>query len=241
MKYQLMKTDAYILEVFGGEMPNIDFPTMGGHVFWDTVKENDSFKLQVNKITNHARILKSDDVRIAWGTYNAMMAKFKKLCGKDILLPGDVIGVKRIGGVYEHYAVYIGNDEVIHYAGNGGDFNNDISIHQAPISEFLDGSDNFFILDFPDKYGRPAKINTSASLTGYAFSAFKKFLKETKYHIYSAQETIDRAKSRIGESDYNLVVNNCEHFAIWCKTGISESHQVNRIIELISSVGVYCH
>jgi hypothetical protein len=37
---------------------------------------------------------------------------------------------------------------------------------------------------------------------------------------------IQRAKSRLGESDYNLLFNNCEHFATWCKTGLQDSEQV---------------
>jgi Lecithin retinol acyltransferase len=37
---------------------------------------------------------------------------------------------------------------------------------------------------------------------------------------------IQRAKSRLGEIKYNLLFNNCEHFATWCKTSLSESEQV---------------
>lgn len=40
--------------------------------------------------------------------------------------------------------------------------------------------------------------------------------------IYSSDETVKRAKSRRDENSYNLVTNNCEHFAIWCKTGVSK-------------------
>ena len=32
--------------------------------------------------------------------------------------------------------------------------------------------------------------------------------------------------SRIGEQRYNLLFNNCEHFASWCKTGRHQSGQV---------------
>jgi hypothetical protein len=32
--------------------------------------------------------------------------------------------------------------------------------------------------------------------------------------------------ARLGEQRYNLVFNNCEHFAIWCKTGRHRSTQV---------------
>jgi hypothetical protein len=36
---------------------------------------------------------------------------------------------------------------------------------------------------------------------------------------YSAQEIVKRAESRLGESNYNLVFNNCEHFVRWCRNG----------------------
>jgi hypothetical protein len=32
-------------------------------------------------------------------------------------------------------------------------------------------------------------------------------------------EVVKRAKQSLGERNYNLVFNNCERFAIWCKTG----------------------
>lgn len=31
----------------------------------------------------------------------------------------------------------------------------------------------------------------------------------------------------IGKGEYNLFDHNCEHFAIWCKTGLIESIQVS--------------
>lgn len=37
---------------------------------------------------------------------------------------------------------------------------------------------------------------------------------------------VERAKSRLGERRYDLLLNNCEHFATWCKTGRNESEQV---------------
>jgi len=39
-----------------------------------------------------------------------------------------------------------------------------------------------------------------------------------------------RAVSRLGESGYSLVRNNCEHFAHWCKTGKSRSRQVVNVM-----------
>ncbi|MBQ7561810.1 MAG: lecithin retinol acyltransferase family protein, partial [Synergistaceae bacterium] len=54
------------------------------------------------------------------------------------------------------------------------------------------------------------------------------------YHLYSGEETITRARSKLGEGGYNLAFNNCEHFAVWCKTGIKDSSQVNRILDMIT-------
>ena len=38
--------------------------------------------------------------------------------------------------------------------------------------------------------------------------------------------TLGRALGRLGEQRYNLIFNNCEHFAHWCKTGRHRSAQV---------------
>ena len=38
--------------------------------------------------------------------------------------------------------------------------------------------------------------------------------------------TLRRAMGRLGEQNYNLLFNNCEHFAHWCKTGRHRSRQM---------------
>jgi lecithin:retinol acyltransferase len=43
---------------------------------------------------------------------------------------------------------------------------------------------------------------------------------------YSPEESVRRARSRLGESDYRLLSNNCEHFCNWCLSGVSRSDQV---------------
>ncbi|MEY2644783.1 MAG: hypothetical protein RLZZ611_1432 [Cyanobacteriota bacterium] len=42
----------------------------------------------------------------------------------------------------------------------------------------------------------------------------------------AAGVTLRRAMGRLGEQNYNLLFNNCEHFAHWCKTGRHRSAQV---------------
>lgn len=43
---------------------------------------------------------------------------------------------------------------------------------------------------------------------------------------YVPDVVIERAESRLGERQYHLLTNNCEHFATWCKIGKSESRQL---------------
>lgn len=55
---------------------------------------------------------------------------------------------------------------------------------------------------------------------------------------YSPDEAIKRARSRVGETDYNVVSNNCEHFVNWAKTGIPQSNQVDSAVRTTVTVGV---
>ena len=47
---------------------------------------------------------------------------------------------------------------------------------------------------------------------------------------YVPDVVVERAKSRLGEAEYSLFFNNCEHFATWCKTGISDSKQIREFL-----------
>lgn len=49
---------------------------------------------------------------------------------------------------------------------------------------------------------------------------------------------VRRAESRLGERDYNLVFNNCEHFSTWCKTGEHRSEQVDTVVAASLAGGV---
>jgi hypothetical protein len=43
---------------------------------------------------------------------------------------------------------------------------------------------------------------------------------------YLPREVVARARSRVGERNYRLLSNNCEHFSNWCVSGLSLSAQV---------------
>jgi hypothetical protein len=47
---------------------------------------------------------------------------------------------------------------------------------------------------------------------------------------YSSDEVVSRAYSRVGERDYRIFSNNCEHFCSWCTRGRSYSAQVEALL-----------
>ena len=54
-------------------------------------------------------------------------------------------------------------------------------------------------------------------------------LKRDQTTMFEHSEVIQRARSRIGESRYRLLTNNCEHFCEWCLNGEQRSYQVEAL------------
>jgi hypothetical protein len=52
-------------------------------------------------------------------------------------------------------------------------------------------------------------------------------VKPSLHARYDAGEVVRRALSRLGENQYHVLRNNCEHFCEWCFSGQSRSAQVD--------------
>ena len=115
------------------------------------------------------------------------------------LQPGDVIFTDRF--FYRHYGIYAGHGRIIHYSSSNGDFGNDACVRETSLKKFARGGE-CRIERFYDSQSNAQK--------------------------FSREETVNRARSRMGEKSYNLLFNNCEHFVLWCKTGINKSVQVEK-------------
>ena len=151
------------------------------------------------------------------------------------LKKGDIIGICR--GFYDHYGVYADDSSVIHYSSRESDTSSENAIIETSLEDFMRGDDTLFRLWFPPVHLPPIKIATAcAAVARPHLPAIFGLKDDPAYRLRGPEETIRRARSRLGEKAYSLPVNNCEHFAIWCKTGLSESHQVNAFLLAIRPI-----
>lgn len=157
---------------------------------------------------------------------------------------GDVIGVHRVGGLFDHYGIYENDNTIYEY----GLHDDKVDIGITTLKEFIKDSNGYFVLGFAETHDtKPKKIHMPAPTLNGCFPKYDNGIplldiieniiniksSTENYHLYSPDETIARAKSRLGESNYTLVTENCEYYAIWCKTGVDESYQVKGGIELL--------
>jgi len=122
---------------------------------------------------------------------------------------GDHIRVKR--PFYYHHGIYVSDSEVIHFNthGQGDGLLGDAVIISSTLKEFLD-------------LGK-------CEVKSYGLSLLEK--------PYPPEIVVERAISRLGESGYNVAINNCEQFAEWCKTGMHRSRQIEHIfIKILGKV-----
>ena len=120
----------------------------------------------------------------------------------------DQIRVNR--GLYYHYGIYENDNVVYQFASpKGAEISEETAtINTVSLEEFLKGG----ILEVRDYTDDELSIKKSPD------------------------EIIAYAKAHLGEMGYNLINNNCEHFANRCTFGKSESSQVNNIFSLLGGL-----
>lgn len=117
---------------------------------------------------------------------------------------GDHIRVQRMNGVYAHHGIYVSDEEVIHFT----------------------GKDDDSILD----WSKPEVIQTDLAyfLKGGTLEV-KEYTDEEFADLYSPEQIVTYARACLGDKGYNLIFNNCEHFANVCTLGRFRSHQVEKV------------
>ena len=153
------------------------------------------------------------------------------------MVPGSVIYAFRINILppmhYEHYGIYIGNNEVIH-------FNNEKGAHKVTLQSFMDYTrrSEGFVKPFPEtREALKIILKNRMKNPEYVERALKELAKDG-YQFFTSDQVIQRAKNAVDDSEwvaseYSLRKKNCEHFAFWCKTGIKNSTQVEHYSKII--------
>jgi hypothetical protein len=117
------------------------------------------------------------------------------------MVRGDHIFVYRMG--YSHHGIDCGGGRVIHF-------------DSTPWRKLMS------VTGWP----RPCSIREVS---------LDEFTRGHEFHVRPYQScddpeaVIQRARSRLNEKSYDLLENNCEHFAVWCKTGRPESTQIRAV------------
>jgi hypothetical protein len=121
--------------------------------------------------------------------------------------PADHIKTPRANVIkdYYHHGIYISDKEVIHFASEDSDnlLGAGNEIINTDLSVFLKGGELFV----------------------------REYNNEEKSQLWDAETIISYAKSCVGESGYNLVFNNCEHFCNDCTLGEHKSKQVENVLK----------
>ena len=128
---------------------------------------------------------------------------------KAELKPGDHIYAYRAAGLYAHHGIYIGKQgtEVIHFSGDKLAGNASMKVQSSTLKEFQ---------------GSASGVRLVAYNVSYFASVVKRSLTIHQYKSRPANAVVEEAKyflqhpKRYGK--YNLLFNNCESFAIYCKT-----------------------
>ncbi|XP_030446109.1 protein LEAD-SENSITIVE 1-like [Syzygium oleosum] len=134
---------------------------------------------------------------------------FPVVVTEEELEPGDHVYTYRRYGVYTHHGIYIGEGTVIHFTRTGVD--------ATCLDCFRREGEKLHSLR-SYAYGR--------SLLRFMFT--KRGTCTTLPDTRLPQEVVNTARElheRGGFGEYDLLNNNCEHFATFCRTGVRESTQ----------------
>ena len=122
---------------------------------------------------------------------------------------GDHIAIERFDGVYSHHAIV-----------------EDVETENDTINVI---EYSFCVKENLQDVNKPWSPEKAKVMRGkYRLKDGLFLIKHKK--CLPADTVVLRARRRLGERKYNLLHNNCEHFALWCKTGISSSGQVKKHI-----------
>ena len=118
-----------------------------------------------------------------------------------------------VGGIY-HFGIYVSDEEVIQFGlppvSRVGVRDSDVEVLSSNIDSFLAGG----------------------------FLEVCEFDKKEKKKNRTPDEVVDYARSKIGKRGYNILYNNCEHFANECVNGVQICRQAEDLRAMFRKIPV---
>ena len=148
---------------------------------------------------------------------------------------GDVICVRK--GFSNRYGIWTGEAVILYTRSPRGTK----EVHRRSLRDFLQGAESYSICMFPKTYGRMRKCQQASPISSAfmpqqnLWRLLEQAEKARRYKRYSPEETACRAEHALGQSGYA----SSEHFAVWCKTGIAESHELEEMRDFLDKIIVY--
>lgn len=139
--------------------------------------------------------------------------KHMRFLSNQKLQPGDLIRVQR-SKKYYHYGIVVNNNNVIHFTGPVDDSImdvNNIQIRETSLDLFLRGDKIQILKPYSSPFDRNVVVERAEAFIG---------------------------KNKLFGKSYNLVSNNCEHFASYIYFGKKESKQVRLVSAILAGVAL---
>lgn len=148
-------------------------------------------------------------------TIEAKRVEHNQKCFES-LKPGDLIEYKR--NLYSHWAVYIGNDKIVHLYGEKESASNFSISGVIPVS----GTSNT----------ASVVISSFWDIVNGSF-VYRNNSLDDEFKPLPVEQILARAFSRVDETNYSLFWYNCEHFAKSCRYGVDSCMQTDGLMKLL--------
>ena len=107
--------------------------------------------------------------------------------------------------LYQHHGIYVGDNRVVAYSAEPGS-----------LVEIMEGEVGYVSLDDFTR-GEPVRVKLHEGSP------------------YGREQVVERAEARLGECEYSLFTNNCEHFANECADGRARSPQLKWMLPTLAA------
>lgn len=97
--------------------------------------------------------------------------------------------------------------------------------HHAVVSDVSGGK--IRIIEYNSKMIVAETDMPKVDCWGCCGGEFNSLYRVNYQDCYNSDYTVLRARKLLGETRYNLIERNCEHFSRWCKTGSTNSSQIS--------------